>query len=706
MAMGRVYVAGLCLLAAGFLTGCNLQPTTTTEIQQSTGQIGGRAMGGSQPIINSTVQLYTVGAAADGSAASPLGSPAITDTNGNFKFTVAYTCPATTTLVYITATGGNPGTGVNNSAITLMAVLGQCGTLSSSTNIVLNELTTVAAVYALAPFMTSSTTVGSSYIDSLSLASGFSLASYYANYATGSSPGTNVPSNATVPSTQINTIADALAACVNSNGPPTSSNCNMVFQATKTSTTTPSDIVSATLNLALGTATGSVSSLYGLVSASSPYQPYDSPAPANWNVALTFSNTSPLLATGDSRTVTQPTTPTSICMTLSAQFTSAAVDVASPTTSDDTSRIQGDLISCANSNQAVVLNVNGSNNAFLAGALTIYTGESLIVSSGVTLYANDSAYSSSQFIYSSSSNTGIYGPGTIDGRANKTTSTNTPRLVQFNGASNVIVYNVTLQNAAHPNLYIQGGSGATVWDVTILTSPTQANADGIDIDSITNVTVNNSLITAGDDGVAVKDNNSNTSNITIENTRIYGTHGLSIGSISSNTMSNVLFQNDYVYGQTQSGSPFGSGVVSTDNNGINIKTNFSTLSVSQVAYLNTCMTQVKHLIQYYTDYCTVEGSTCPTAGTPTLNDIVINGLKSTSSASGAYSNLYGYSSGNPIVAYFGNVNLDKTTMDTSSSQLPQNVTYYLNNSNFTPTGTNVISGGSFSINGSVPSCAF
>ena len=702
MAMGRVFVASVYLLAAGLLAGCNLQPTATTETQQSTGQISGRAMGGSQPIINSTVQLYTVGTTSDGSAASPLGSSVTTGSGGSFQLG-SYTCPSSTTLVYITASGGNPGTGTNNSAINLMAALGQCGTLSSSTFIVLNELTTVSAVYALSSFMTSSTTVGSAYIDSLSLSAGFSLASYYGNYATGTSPGTNVPSNATVPSTQINTIADALAACVNSSG-NTSTNCNTLFTATTIGGVTPTTVLSAALNLALyptSISTQNTNSIYGLISASSPYQPYDSPAPANWSVALATVSSTPLLATGDSRTVTQPVTPTTICATLSAQFTSSAVDVASPPTSDDTTNIQSALNSCSG-NGAVVLASSGSNNAFLAGPLTIKANESLIVNSGVTLYANDSVYTAnSQFIYIPNSNTGIYGPGTIDGRAKVTTSTNTPRLVESNGASNVIFYNLTLQNAAFPNLYIQGGNGAggaTVWDVTILTNPNQNQADGIDIDSITNVTVNNSLITAGDDGVAVKTNESNSSNITVENNRLYGTHGLTIGSIKANTVTNVLFQNNYVYGDSLSTSPFGV-VASTTANGVNIKVDPCALTVTQVTYLNTCVTQSRYLVVMNTNY-----GSCTPAGTPVLNDIVVNGLTSTSSVFGAYSNLYGYSSSDPIVAYFANVKLDKNTLDPSPT--PQYGNYSLDNVNgFTPAGTGVTNS-TFTLNGTVPSCAF
>src|SRR5580704_6933785 len=121
------------------------------------------------------------------------------------------------------------------------------------------------------------------------------------------------------------------------------------------------------------------------------------------------------------------------------------------------------------------------------------------------------------------------GPGIVDGRGDLTAMiTGTPRLVQTNSVNNFVAYNVTLQQAAHPNLYIQGGNGATVWGVTILTPATRANADGIDIDSITNVTVTNSTVEAGDDGVAVKTNEAAASNITVVGNKFYGTHGISI----------------------------------------------------------------------------------------------------------------------------------------------------------------------------------
>ena len=75
-----------------------------------------------------------------------------------------YTCPSSTAMVYIVATGGNPGNGNGavNPNLAMMATLGQCGNLTPSSFVNISELTTVAAVYALQPFMTTYTSVGTS----------------------------------------------------------------------------------------------------------------------------------------------------------------------------------------------------------------------------------------------------------------------------------------------------------------------------------------------------------------------------------------------------------------------------------------------------------------------------------------------------------------------------------------------------------------
>jgi polygalacturonase len=391
------------------------------------------------------------------------------------------------------------------------------------------------------------------------------------------------------------------------------------------------------------------------------------------------------VATGDSRSVSQPSFP-SVCDTLTAQFTTS--QRSSPPSSDDTSRVQAALTACAGTGKSVVLAASGSYNAFYTKMLTV-NGEGLVINSGVTLEGNTGYSSQSELVYVKGTNSFIGGPGAIDGRGDIISGT--PRLVQTSSANNFIIYDVTLQQAAHPNLYIQGGSGATVWGVTIRTPATRANADGIDIDSITNVTVNDTSVEAGDDGIAVKTNESAASNITVENSQFYGTHGLSVGSQTFDGVTNVLFKNNYVYGKDLLGN------VSANANGLNIKTDVDCGGlVKQVTYQNNCLYGVKHLIVVTGNY----GSCSGTSGTPQFQNILVNGVKSEASLSGAYSRFYGYSSSYLEQVYLANVSLDVTTQSED-----EYATVYLDNSNITPSGTDVTTK-SFTISGSVPSCSF
>jgi polygalacturonase len=759
--------------------------------------LSGSVYGGQQPVTGSTIQLYAVGNAGDGSAAIPLvgatvtssdGSSNATNSNanagnsfnslpaGSFTITGDYTCPSTGTEVYLVSTGGNPGlaAGTNNGSLAMLAALGPCGNLSSTTYVVVNELTTFGSIAALANYMTSYSAIGSGSADASALQSAFSLVNEYTSTSLGTAPGPALPASTYASSIEIQTLGDALSACVNSPGGVAGdgSSCGMLFtDATPTGGSAPNDTIGAALNIVNNPAL-SVCAIYSLVPGTPPFQPTLGSCPANWNLpisalsvavsgpswvnlgqtlqysatvagasnqavtwmvngvtggtaatgtisstglytspssapssAVTIGAVSMLSSTasgsesvtvlppasGDSRTVSQPTNP-AVCQALSAQFTSAAVDVASPPASDDTSRVQAALTACANSGKAVVLAVSGSNNAFLTGEISLSSNESLVIDSGVTLYGNNSYNSSSELINVPASNTGIYGPGAIDGRANVYTFSNTPRLVQTNNASNFVAYNITLQNAAHPNLYIQGGSGATVWGISVLTSPNQANADGIDIDSITNVTVTNSTIEAGDDGVAIKTNEAAASNITVTNNRLYGTHGLSIGSQTFDGVTNVLFSGNYVYGTGLD------GIASTDANAINIKTDqLCGGIVKQVTYQNTCITGAKHLIVINAYY----GSCSGTAGTPQFQDIVINGVYSTASVTGAYELFDGYNASYPVNALLANISLDVTSQNISN----QYAAIAVDNSNMTPLGTGITTS-SFSTSGSVPACTF
>jgi lysophospholipase L1-like esterase len=285
-------IAPIC--AALILSGCGTQPTTaTTTISGASVPLHGNVHGGQQPISGATIQMYAAGTTGDGSAATPLITASVlTDATGGFNITGDYTCPSASALVYIVSTGGNPGlaAGTNNAEAVLLGAIGTCGSLSQDSSIDLDELTTVAAAAALAPFATSLTNIGSSSTDASSLAAAFALANQLSNLSDGTVPGTNVPVGATVPVMQLNTLANVLSRCINSGGGVANdgSLCGtFLAQTTPVGSTDATDTVTALINLQKNPALNTAS-LFGLVNSVTPFQPGFSTAPSSFYIGLTY----------------------------------------------------------------------------------------------------------------------------------------------------------------------------------------------------------------------------------------------------------------------------------------------------------------------------------------------------------------------------------------------------------------------------------
>jgi polygalacturonase len=438
------------------------------------------------------------------------------------------------------------------------------------------------------------------------------------------------------------------------------------------------------------------------------------------------------VATGDSRTVNQPTVP-GICASVISNLAtpgnrkfSSGQESAPP----DTSRISSALGNCAGSGKAIELKPNGADTAFLSGPLTVGSGETLLVDSGVTLFASLNAkqyqvsgkptcgtVASSEggcrpFLTVSGANAAVMGAnvggsqGRIDGRGDLTIyggteswwqlaqdakaqnkQQNNPRLLVASG-NNFVLYDIDLLNSPNFHVVFQNATGFTAWGVRIKTPANARNTDGIDPAGATDVTIADSYIQDGDDGVAIK-GGSASRNITIRDDHFYGTHGISIGSETNGGVTNVLVENNTVQGTDSA------GISSTSNNGIRIKSDSSRGGkVSQITYENTCLSGVKDLLDFDTHYSSSTGSKIPY-----FTDIVVNGAKSVGSASGAESVLDGYNSTYPLGLTLENVSLDvtKTTAEYA------NIGTY--KSNITASGTGVTVSG-VSGSGSVPSCAF
>ena len=129
---------------AFFLAGCSLGNFgAPSEASSSMPAISGRVHGGQQPVTGSTIQLYAANSSLlKGASTALLTTPVTTDSGGNFSITgeeLHLSHPYDARLHQV-ATGGNPGISgnVNNTGLALMAALGTCGTLTSSTFININ----------------------------------------------------------------------------------------------------------------------------------------------------------------------------------------------------------------------------------------------------------------------------------------------------------------------------------------------------------------------------------------------------------------------------------------------------------------------------------------------------------------------------------------------------------------------------------------
>jgi hypothetical protein len=293
-------LAVVYLTSAGCGIGKPAQPAILIPAE-----IQGRAFGGQQPVSGSTITLWKAGTSAGYGAGATALTSTTTDRNGNFTLSPngvrAYTC-GSNDLVYITATGGNPGASAANPNIALMAALGPCGNLTPSTFLFIDEVTTVSAAYALGQFMSLptgtrySTQIGTSSTNLVGLQNAFATANNLVNTSTGTSPGAAspyvLPLGAVIPTALLNSLANSLASCVNSTGDTCTGTGDLFPAVTPGASAAPQDTLQAALYVALNP-TNNVAAIYNLGAATAPYVGLAA-APNDWTAEVSFngSNTS------------------------------------------------------------------------------------------------------------------------------------------------------------------------------------------------------------------------------------------------------------------------------------------------------------------------------------------------------------------------------------------------------------------------------
>lgn len=353
---------------------------------------------------------------------------------------------------------------------------------------------------------------------------------------------------------------------------------------------------------------------------------------------------SPSLLAQDARKVVEPKIPQA-CKVLVA------------TNKDATQEIQAALNSCA-SGKAVKLMAGKTGNVFLSGALQIPSNKNLWIDQGTTLKAVNNPKSfdngtntcgklaktgngcKALITFTKASNSGIYGLGTIDGQGgakiagstsswwdlaaqakNSPNKQNAPRLIQIDGGQNITLYKIKMVNSPNFHVVFKQGNGLTAWGITINTPATARNTDGIDPISSQNVTVAHSYISTGDDNVAIKANPGAgpSKNMTFLHNTFGAGHGMSIGSETTDGVSNIDVQHLIMNGTT---------------NGLRIKSDQSASGpVSGVRYEHVKMTNVKKPIVIDTVYENKAGKTKALwqniqyndITTTTAGQIIING---------------------------------------------------------------------------------
>ena len=273
---------------------------------------------------------------------------------------------------------------------------------------------------------------------------------------------------------------------------------------------------------------------------------------------------------------------------------------------------------------------SGGNGAFVSGPLTLKSGVTLWIDTGVTLFAsryptdfdtrpgqcggnNTGSGACRPLINASGIGVGVMGGGTIDGRGGEPVGDTTttwwdleqsyngqlaaPRLIQTTGGSDFTLYGVTLKNSAKFHVVIDGTNGFTVWGVTINTPASAPNTDGIDPAGAKNGLFAYNKISTGDDNIALKGSGPVMDNIVVAHNHFGRGHGMSIGSETYGGVKNVKVCDLSLDG--------------TDN-GLRIKSDSSRGGLVQnVSYTDVCMRNVRSPLVFDPYYSSSTGTQIP-----------------------------------------------------------------------------------------------
>jgi hypothetical protein len=302
-------------------TGANTTPATATA--STSNYVSAVTLTAAGTGYTSAPTVTFTGGAGTGAAATANAVPTAgvtTNSTGGFNITSDFTCPSSTSLVYLVATGGNPGQagGTNNTAIALAAPLGQCGNLSAATTVSINELTTAAMAFAMGQYFT--TTFGGSSTDSfgapnttqaqVGITNAYGTVANLVNVTTGAAVTTNTLTTAgvgtitvTPEASKLITIGNILAACVNTASSASAQCATLFSDVTPTGGTAPTDVLQAAVDMSLNPtstntngSSANLTALYNLPNGNFAFSGGGT-QPTDWTLGITYASNTKVAST-------------------------------------------------------------------------------------------------------------------------------------------------------------------------------------------------------------------------------------------------------------------------------------------------------------------------------------------------------------------------------------------------------------------------
>jgi hypothetical protein len=219
---------------------------------------------------------------------------------------------------------------------------------------------------------------------------------------------------------------------------------------------------------------------------------------------------------------------------------------------------------------------------YLSNALTLSSNINLQLSAGAVIQNNAPA---STFITTSGSthDVAITGSGILDGHATAVSGNN---MVTLQNVSRLLISGVTIENASHEHLVIEGDSNVTVSGININDNFSiskaggyLANTDAIDY-SGSHFLIQGSTINAGDDDIVAKPQNTMTTDITIRNDTIGAGHGISVGGQTNKGLDGLVVSN-VTFSGTNDGLRLKAG---TGQGGVVKNVSFSNITMTNVPF--------------------------------------------------------------------------------------------------------------------------